>query len=102
TLISSFDHESLAVVRRLSPTIATAVLTDERLYQPLEYLQRLDADALHPGGYVPDREVIEAICASGRGVNVWTENDPGRMRHLIEAGVTGIFTDYPDRLRDLL
>jgi hypothetical protein len=36
----------------------------ERLYQPLEYLKRLDADALHPGGHVPDREVIKmrALC----------------------------------------
>jgi hypothetical protein len=29
-------------------------------------------------------------------------NDPGRMKVLIAAGVTGIFTDYPNRLRDVL
>jgi glycerophosphoryl diester phosphodiesterase len=101
-LVSSFDHESLAVVRRLNDAIATAVLTDDRLFRPVAYLSELDADALHPGGYIPDRDTIEAIRASGRGVNVWTENDPDRMRLLIEAGVTGIITDYPNRLRDLL
>jgi glycerophosphoryl diester phosphodiesterase len=101
-IVSSFDHESLAVVRQLHDTIATAALTQDRLYQPAEYLTRLDADAFHPGGYVPDRETVRAIRAGGRGVNVWTENDPERMRRLIAAGVTGIITDYPDRLRDLL
>jgi glycerophosphoryl diester phosphodiesterase len=101
-IVSSFDHESLVVVRQLNDTIATAALTRDRLYQPAEYLTRLDADALHPGGYVPDRETVRAIRAGGRGVNVWTENDPERMRRLIAAGVTGIITDYPDRLRDLL
>jgi glycerophosphoryl diester phosphodiesterase len=101
-IVSSFDHESLAIVRRLNDTIATAALTQDRLYEPVEYLTRLDADAFHPGGYVPDRETVHAIRAGGRGVNVWTENDPERMYRLIAAGVTGIITDYPDRLRDLL
>jgi glycerophosphoryl diester phosphodiesterase len=101
-LVSSFDHESLALVRQMDPAIATAVLTHERLYQPAEYLMRLDADALHPGGYVPARHTVAALRSGRWGVNVWTENDPERMRTLIAAGVTGIITDYPDRLREML
>ena len=38
----------------------------------------------------------------GLSVNVWTVNDPGRMRELIAMGVDGIITDYPDRLRQVL
>ena len=101
-LISSFDHEALAAVRALNDAVATAVLTQDRLYQPLTYLMRLDADALHPGGYVPDRALADTIRASHRGVNVWTENDPATMRRLVASGVTGIITDYPNRLRTLL
>jgi glycerophosphoryl diester phosphodiesterase len=101
-LVSSFDHESLAVVRQLNNRLATAVLTEDRLYQPLECLMRLDADALHPGGDLLDRDMIQAIRSSGRGVNVWTENDPDRMHHFIHVGATGIVTDYPNRLRHLL
>src|SRR5439155_17394059 len=93
-LVSSFDHESLAIVRQLNNGIATAVLTEDRLHQPLDYLIRLDAEALHPGGYIPDCEITRAIRASGRGVNVWRENDPQQMRRLIDAEVTGIITDY--------
>src|SRR5207249_4705415 len=88
-LVSSFDHQSLATVRRLNDLIATAVLIESRLYQPIEYLNRLDADALHPSGDALDRGTIQAIRASGRGINVWTENDPVRMDRYIDLGVTG-------------
>ncbi|HKB37103.1 MAG TPA: glycerophosphodiester phosphodiesterase family protein [Gemmataceae bacterium] len=115
-LVSSFDHQQLAAVRRLSNAIATATLVSDRLHEPGRYVREfLDADAYHPGcagscdtlgldsvrGKV-DVEVIRDVRAAGLGVNVWTENDAARMRALIEAGVTGIFTDYPNRLRDVL
>ena len=29
----------------------------------------------------------------------WTTNDPATMHKLIDDGVDGIITDYPDRLR---
>jgi glycerophosphoryl diester phosphodiesterase len=32
----------------------------------------------------------------------WTVNDPSEMRKLIELGVDGIITDYPDRLRSVM
>jgi glycerophosphoryl diester phosphodiesterase len=31
----------------------------------------------------------------------WTVNHPGHMRLLVEAGVDGIISDYPDRLLEL-
>ncbi|MCH7546136.1 MAG: hypothetical protein IID30_07015 [Planctomycetes bacterium] len=39
-----------------------------------------------------------------RGIDVhpWTINDPAEMRRLIAIGVDGIFTDYPDRLKQVL
>jgi glycerophosphoryl diester phosphodiesterase len=35
----------------------------------------------------------------GLPVTVWTVNEPAEMARLIEMGVDGIVTDYPDRLR---
>jgi len=32
----------------------------------------------------------------------WTVNDPADMRRLIDWGVDGIITDYPDRLREVM
>jgi glycerophosphoryl diester phosphodiesterase len=48
----------------------------------------------------PDR-VAEAK-ALGLGVIPWTVNQLADMTRLIDMGVDGIITDYPDRLRQLL
>ena len=101
-VISSFDHESIATVRRLNHSVATAVLTSDRLHDPVSYLAALDADAFHPRVSVVDRAGTATVRASGRGVNVWTVNDRATMQRLIASGVSGIVTDYPDRLRALL
>ncbi len=111
TLITSFDHVLLSDVRRQNDTIATGVLTAERLYRPREYVLALDADAFEPActadadvirrGGAPedvDTDLIHELTDAGVMVNVWTENSESRMRVLIDAGVTGIFTDYPNRL----
>ncbi|WAK01119.1 glycerophosphodiester phosphodiesterase [Methylobacter sp. YRD-M1] len=110
-LISSFDHEQLVSVRRLSENIATGVLTGDRLAKPGAYLALLDADAYHPGtdsvglnslARKLDPCGIIDVLASGRAVNVWTCNDKDEMRQLIAAGVTGVISDFPNRVRDVL
>ena len=42
--------------------------------------------------------------AHKRGLHLyyWTVNDEGEMKRLIDLGVDGIMTDYPDRLLTLL
>jgi glycerophosphoryl diester phosphodiesterase len=110
-LISSFDHEQLVSVRQRSDSIATGVLTGDRLAKPGAYLALLDADAYHPGTdsmgfYSLTRKLdpcgIIDVLASGRAVNVWTCNDKDEMRQLIAAGVTGVISDFPNRVRDVL
>jgi glycerophosphoryl diester phosphodiesterase len=38
----------------------------------------------------------------GLQVVVWTVNDPSDMASLIDLGVDGLITDYPDRARDVM
>lgn len=110
-LLTSFDHRALLEVRARSVEIATGVLSSERLAEPVEYLAALDADAYHPscdaiGVHAADGQLdtatIEALRAAFKQINVWTCNEPAGMQQLLEAGVTGIITDYPDRLRKVL
>lgn len=115
-IILSFDHDALVEVRKLTKIIATAALVSDRLHKPGHYVREiLDADAYNPGCY-SDYDVfgfnsvngkltlgsLRDARAAGLGVNVWTEDDPERMRQLIKAGATGIITNYPSRLHAVL
>jgi glycerophosphoryl diester phosphodiesterase len=55
-------------------------------------------------GYVPftTLELVSEAHARGMAVVPWTIDDKPTMASLIDAGVDGIITDYPDRLRELL
>jgi len=55
-------------------------------------------------GYVPftTPALVEQSHAAGMDVIVWTVNDVPTMESLIDAGVDGIITDYPDRLRSVM
>jgi glycerophosphoryl diester phosphodiesterase len=46
-----------------------------------------------------DRRFVERAHAAGLEVNVWTVNDPERMRELIDIGIDAIITDVPDVAR---
>jgi glycerophosphoryl diester phosphodiesterase len=110
-LISSFDHDQLLKVREITKTGSTGILTRDRIENLAEYLQLLDADAYHPNCYsesdligtrVLNLDGITDVRKSGRSVNVWTCNNKDDMRQLIAAGVTGLISDFPNRVRDVL
>lgn len=55
-------------------------------------------------GYTPftTEKLVKRAHAAGLAVIPWTVNDVPTMDALIDAGVDGLITDYPDRLRWLL
>jgi glycerophosphoryl diester phosphodiesterase len=75
-----------------------------------------DADAISPvhgdpqngkvgdTGYTPytTRRIVQDAHAAGMRVIPWTVDDVATMQSLIDIGVDGIITDYPDRLRELM
>jgi glycerophosphoryl diester phosphodiesterase len=60
-------------------------------------------DALHPAFGLVDRSYVARAQRLGRGgqgvpLNVWTVNDEDDLRRMLDLGVAGIITNYPDRL----
>ena len=95
-LVSSFNHRMLRHCRLLAPEIATAALQDgDHPADLLAYLRNLAVSAYHPEESIASPSLIRALRAAGFQVNVYTVNDPQRQHRLIEAGATGIFTDFP-------
>ncbi|MEM7303528.1 MAG: glycerophosphodiester phosphodiesterase [Pseudomonadota bacterium] len=125
--VQSFDWRSLQEIQRLDPSIQTVYLTAEQ-----DWLNNVADDENGPSpwaagfklsdfqGSVPamikaagggvwspfHRDLtptrIKAAQDIGLKVIPWTVNDPADMRRLIQVGVDGIITDYPDRLRTVM
>ncbi|NLC68780.1 MAG: hypothetical protein GX754_08405 [Clostridiaceae bacterium] len=49
-----------------------------------------------------NEDIIRETLEYGIEINVYTVNDQDVMQHFISSDVTGIITDYPDRLRHVL
>lgn len=101
-VLSSFNHYSLAYCKQLAPEIRTGILYMEGLYRPWDYAASLGATALHAHHYAVLPEFVAEAAAYGMDYHPFTVNDPRQMTALIDAGVSGIITDYPDVLAGLL
>lgn len=100
--ISSFNHDYLKTIRALNPQIPIQALTSTQIRNLPEYLQQLGTSACNPKGNAWSPRELQELVQGGIELNVWTVNDESDMRQLIEAGVHGIITDYPQRLVLLL
>lgn len=95
--IRSFYHDALHTVHRLAPEIAVSELWLDRLPNDDEVIYKT-VNANH-ALYTPAE--VERLHRRGVQVTAWTVDDLGEARRLIEAGVDGLTTNYPDRLLTL-
>jgi glycerophosphoryl diester phosphodiesterase len=125
--VQSFDWRMLMAFRRLAPEIPRMCLTVERGANdniqrgrpgPLPWTAGLDIDDF--GGSTPrlvkaagctgwsplyldlTDSTLKAAQALGLKVIPWTVNEPADMERPIAAGVDGLITDYPNRLRAVM
>ncbi|MDM0113120.1 glycerophosphodiester phosphodiesterase [Variovorax sp. J22R133] len=120
--IQSFDWRTLALVGQMAPSLPRAYLTSTRTLRDSRWTSGLVLDRF---GSVP--QLVKAAAGSsgaavvwspsfgdltqdqvkeahslGLGVLPWTVNQREDMVRLMDWGVDGIITDYPDVLRDLM
>ena len=101
-LISSFNPATLLHLRNAAPHLDTALLVVEPPEDVVEQLVAAGHEALHPYDWWVSPELVDACHAAGLRVNVWTVDDPARMRELLELGIDGICTNVPDVARSLV
>lgn len=97
-LISSFDLEQLRTVRDRSGTLQLAPLCLWLSPVLLRQAVALEVAAIHLHDRFVRRQTVSKIHAHHMRVHVYTVNKYRRIYQLIQMGVDGIFSDFPERI----
>jgi glycerophosphoryl diester phosphodiesterase len=102
TLVSSFDWAALTRIRHVAPELRVGLLASRWPARLVGAASEIKADAINPRFDIVTEDLC--IAAHSRELNVyaWTVDEPDAMRGLIAAGVDGIMTNWPGRLRDVI
>lgn len=93
-IYSSFNHYSIAEVRRLAPEAQTAYLFGDIPCDIEQYAAQRGVGGLHPGLYcVKMGNLLKTYLDSGLAVRVWTVNGAEDLRWLMEEGADVITND---------
>ncbi|MCP8970067.1 glycerophosphodiester phosphodiesterase family protein [Ectobacillus ponti] len=102
-ILESFDARSLQTIHRLEPDIPLIQLVGST---PATERQLAAYQTYCAGLGIPYQSLSQAyvqqVRKHGLQLHAFTVNEKADMRRLVEWGVTGIFTDFPDRLYEVL
>jgi len=98
-VISSFKWDELRAIRDINKDIKIAVLTEKDPLEAIEVAKELNAVAINPHFKALTRENTAKIQSEGFKVYTWTVNEPEDIKRMIEFGVDGIITNYPERVK---
>lgn len=112
-VVGSFRQTVLDEFRRECPEVATSASPAEvsefmrvykaksdAAYRPV--MKALQVPEYIGGVQLLNRDFVESAHLRNLQVHAWTVNESESMKRLIDIGVDGIMTDYPDRLMSLL
>ena len=112
-IVGSFRQDVMNEFRRACPEIATSATPSEvteflalsktglsESYSPP--MQALQVPEGLGNLSVITEDFVKNAHRKNLQIHVWTINNPADMQRLINLGVDGIMTDYPDRLLNLL
>ncbi|WP_235299394.1 glycerophosphodiester phosphodiesterase family protein [Portibacter marinus] len=96
--ISSFRHDELAIMRNLSNTIEIGILPHGDLDKAIEVGNKLNAYSINAYHGSLDEESVANLHESGFKIYAWTVNSYSDIQRLMELGIDGFITNYPDRV----
>ncbi|HWH95972.1 MAG TPA: glycerophosphodiester phosphodiesterase family protein [Baekduia sp.] len=124
SLIQSFDWRTLQVARKVAPSLRRVALAQPSNVFPgskwtggikiaskdavsngeaaIVVAKQLKADVISPVATATTPKLIKTAHNLKLPVVPWTVNEKLDMAKLIDAGVDGLISDYPDRLREVL
>ncbi|TVY02423.1 glycerophosphodiester phosphodiesterase [Paenibacillus cremeus] len=103
-VLSSFHHKVLLALKQANPRLQVGLLYRGNFVQhrKIAEISGMEVYALHPYFTMVDAEDVADAVEHGYKIFSFTVNDPEQMRRVAELGVTGIGTDFPARLKEVL
>lgn len=101
-IISSFNHNSLIKMKEIDREIKCGVLESSRLYKPWEYVKNMGMEYFHPLNFTVNKEIAEKFLENNIGLNIWFGKADYDFSKCLDLNPTGLITDFPDRVSDLL
>ena len=101
-IISSFNHNSLIRIKEIDREIKCGVLESSRLYKPWEYVKNMGMEYFHPLNFTVNKEIAEKFLENNIGLNIWFGKADYDFSKCLDLNPTGLITDFPDRVSDLL
>ena len=102
TIVISFDPKTIAAIRSLDNSLMVGILVDDPKIDAVKAALAVGARQLCLKWTLVTKDLVEQAHAAGLQLVTWTVNQVEEMHTVIAAGVDGIMTDFPDRLRALL
>ncbi len=99
--VQSFDPRPLHEFRELAPNVPIAILTSSEgsVDEHIEYFGLLP-EIYSPNYGILTQEHVQNAHKLGMRVIPWTVNRVNEMKAMVELGVDGLITDYPDRFNE--
>ncbi|TVY09761.1 glycerophosphodiester phosphodiesterase [Paenibacillus cremeus] len=103
-VVSSFNHKLLQELKQRLPELKAGLLYEANFTQHRKMAEGsgIGVFSLHPQFRLIGAEDVKDALAHGLQVYPYTINELTDLQRAVEAGVSGIITDYPDRLKRLL
>jgi len=101
-IISSFEQHELLTLRQLHPTIKIGVLLFGIPLNLDQIIETLNPFSINISIEFVNRQFIAEAHQLGLKIFVFTVNYTDDIRRMLDWGADGIFTDYPDRAKQIV
>ena len=95
TLVLAFQPQTVTKVHEISPDLQLGFIYNRT--QDEELRHNCPIDVLIPQFKLASRELIEEVHSEGLTVIPWTVNEVPEIKRLLQLGVDGVLTDYPEK-----
>ena len=110
TVVMAFERETWQRMRLLRPDITAGSLYSPNMLRSIGSTVSREIEASREAGVgvvglhqdLVDATTVTAVGRAGMTLGVWTVNEPGALRRVLDLGVAIVITDRPDLAKALL